>query len=332
MPKLGYKLMSEELGPRDLVSCAVRAEEAGFSFASISDHFFPWLDEEGHSPFVWSVLGSIATATEHIDLMTGVTCPTIRYHPAIVAQAAATVSLLSEGRFSLGLGSGERLNEHVVGGGWPSIETRQEMLEEAIEIIRILFAGDEELCSYPGMHLQMESARLFDLAHPPPAILVAAGGPQAAAIAAEKGDGLITADADPELVSAYLDAGGEGPRHVEVGMCWAESEHDARETMHRYARWGGLGWTVLPELATPAAFAAASKSVRKEEMGKHTPHGPGVGRYVEAIREAVDAGFDHIVLHQIGPQQTGFFRFFENELMPELRKQMRDTGFGAPAP
>lgn len=329
MPKLGYKLMSEELGPRDLVTCAVRAEEVGFAFASISDHYFPWLEEEGHAPFIWSVLGSIATATEDIDLMTGVTCPTLRYHPAIVAQAAATMSLLSEGRFRLGLGSGERLNEHVIGGGWPSVEVRQQMLAEAIDIIRLLFEG--EMCSYQGQHLAIESARLFDLPDAPPEILVAAGGALAARLAADKADGLIASDTDPEIVSAYREAGGTGPRYVELGMCWAESEKEAVKTMHRYARWGGLGWTVLPELATPKAFAAASASVRPEDMAAETPHGPDATAYVEAIGEAIDAGFDHVVLHQIGPQQSGFLRFFEQELQPALKDQLREVA-GAQRP
>jgi G6PDH family F420-dependent oxidoreductase len=324
MTRLGYKLMSEELGPRDLVTCAVRAEEAGFAFASISDHFFPWLEEQGHSPFAWSVLGSIATATERLELVTGVTCPTLRYHPAVVAQAAATVALLSEGRFRLGLGSGERLNEHVVGGGWPSVEVRQDLLEEAIDIIKLLFEG--ETCSYWGEHLQLDSARLFDLPDEPPQIIVAAGGDRAAHLAAEKADGLMTAEADPDLVSEYREAGGEGPRYVELGMCWAETDDAALATMHRYARWSTLGWAVLPELATPKAFAEASKSVRPEDLARDTPHGPDAKAYVEAIGKAVDAGFDHVVLHQIGPEQTGFFRFFERELLPALGKRARHGG------
>ncbi|RIK96366.1 MAG: LLM class F420-dependent oxidoreductase [Proteobacteria bacterium] len=321
MPRLGYKLMTEELGPRELVTCAVRAEEAGFEFAAISDHFFPWLDEQGHSPFAWSVLGAIATATERIGLMTAVTCPTLRYHPAIVAQAAATVSLLSNGRFRLGLGSGERLNEHVVGGGWPSVQIRQELLEEAVDIIRLLFEG--RMASYEGQHIQLESARLFDLPDAPPEILLAAGGPQAARIAAEKADGLVASETDPDLVSVYRDAGGDGPCYVEVSMCWSQSEDEARETLHRYSRWSGLGWSVLAELPTPRAFDEASQSVRPEDVAEDTPHGPDTTRYVEAIGEAIDAGFDHVVLHQVGPKQSDFLRFFEQELMPAVRTQLR---------
>lgn len=321
MPQLGYKLMSEELGPRELVTCAVRAEEAGFELAAISDHFFPWLDEQGHSPFAWSVLGGVATATERIALMTAVTCPTLRYHPAIVAQAAATVSLLANGRFRLGLGSGERLNEHVVGGGWPSVQVRQELLEEAVDIIRLLFEG--RTASYEGQHLLLESARLWDVPDPPPPILLAAGGPQAARIAAEKGDGLIASETDPALVSAYRDAGGDGPCYVELSMCWAPSEAEGRETLHRYTRWSKLGWSVLAELPMPRSFDDASRSVRPEDVARDTPHGPDTTRYVEAVGEAIDAGFDHLVLHQVGPKQIDFLRFFEQELRPALRDQLR---------
>lgn len=326
MPQLGYKLMSEELGPRELVTCAVRAEEAGFEFAAISDHFFPWLEEQGHSPFAWSVLGGIATATERLELMTAVTCPTLRYHPAIVAQAAATVSLLANGRFRLGLGSGERLNEHVVGGGWPSVQVRQELLEEAVDVIRLLFEGGMQ--SYEGQHLQLESARLYDLPDPPPPILLAAGGPQAARIAAQKADGLVASEVDPHLVSAYREAGGDGPRYVELSVCWAADEDEAIATLHRYARWSGLGWSVLAELPTPRAFRDASRSVRPEDVAGDVPHGPDTTRYVEAVGEALDAGFDHVVLHQVGPKQSEFLRFFEQELRPALREQLRPFAEG----
>jgi G6PDH family F420-dependent oxidoreductase len=253
-----------------------------------------------------------------------VTCPTFRYHPAIVAQAAATVAILSDGRFHLGLGSGERLNEHVVGLGWPSVELRHEVLEEAVDMIRLLFEG--ETCSYGGEHLQLESARLFDLPDAPPEILIAAGGREAAELAARKGDGLMAAETSAELVAAYRKAGGEGSRYVEIGMCWAESEAAALRTMHRYARWSGLGWEVLPELATPKAFAAATKSVRPEDLAEDTPHGPDPAKFVDAISKAVDAGFDHLVLHQIGPEQAGFLRFFEQELRPAVAKRSRRGG------
>ena len=314
--RLGYKLMSEEHGPRALVENAVRAEASGFEFAAISDHFAPWLDEQGHSPLAWAVLGAIAQATERIGLATAVTCPTIRYHPAIVAQAAATVSLLAGRRFQLGLGTGERLNEHVVGGGWPSVQVRRERLEEAVVILRRLFEGDT--CSFRGEHLELAEARLFDLPDEPPEILIAAGGPLAARLAGEAADGLIATEPRRELVSAYREAGGDGPCMAEIAFCWAESEEEARETLHRYARWSGLGWDVLPELPTPAGFAAASRSVRPDDIGDEIPHGPDVERFVESVREFENAGFDELILLQVGPDQSGFLDFFERELRPVL--------------
>ena len=217
MVKLGYKLMSEEHGPTDLVRNARRAEQAGFEFAAISDHFSPWLEEQGHAPFAWSVLGALANATQRIGLMTAVTCPTVRYHPAVVAQAAATVALLSDNRFTLGLGAGERLNEHVVGRGWPGARERRERLSEAIDIIQGLLSGT--LTSYRGDHFRLDRARLFDRPDRKPAVVVAAGGPEAARLAGRKGDGLVATE--PRVVEAYRSAGGSGPRYAEVALCHA---------------------------------------------------------------------------------------------------------------
>jgi G6PDH family F420-dependent oxidoreductase len=317
--RLGYKLMSEELGPRELIANAVRAEEVGFDLAAISDHYSPWLEEEGHSPFAWSVLGGIAVATERIGLMTAVTCPTFRYHPAVVAQAAATVSLLTGSRFRLGLGSGERLNEHVIGGGWPAPSVRQERFEEAIALIRMLFEADGEERSHCGVYFDLDRARLFDVPDPPPEILVAAGGPRAARIAADKADGLIATEPSSEITRAYRDAGGSGPRCAEIALCWADSADEALDTMHRYGRWSQFDWNVLPELATTRAFASVSKRIERDDM-KETPHGPDVECYVDAIRPYLEAGFDELILHQIGPEQDGFLNFFAGELRSALRE------------
>jgi G6PDH family F420-dependent oxidoreductase len=318
--RIGYKLMSEEIGPRELIANAVRAEEIGFDLAAISDHYSPWLEEEGHAPFIWSVLGGIAVATQEIGLMTAVTCPTFRYHPAVVAQAAATVALLSDSRFRLGLGSGERLNEHVIGGGWPAPAARQERFEEALDVIRELFAGGER--SHCGVHFELDRARLFDLPDEPPRILAAAGGPRAAQIAAEKADGLIATEPNRKIVGAYREAGGDGPRCVEIGLCWAESEDAALETIHRYGRWRNFDWNVLPELATTRAFAAVSEGVEPEDL-KETPHGPDVECYVDAIQPYFEAGFDELILHQIGPDQDGFLNFFAGELQSALRESAK---------
>lgn len=309
--------MTEEQGPRELVVNARRAEQAGFDFVAISDHFFPWLDEQGHAPFAWSVLGAIATATERVGT-SAVTCPTFRYHPAVVAQAAATVGVLSGGRFSLGVGSGERLNEHVVARHWPSVGPRQAMLGEAIEIIRRLFDGG--MHSYRGRYFELEQGRLYDLPDSPPPILMAASGEQAAALAAEKGDGMFTTQPDAELIRAYREVGGGGPLYTEATLCYASDEREARTLLRELHRWSALGWEVLPELATPAAFDAASRAVRTHDLAGRIPCGPDPERHLEAIREYVDAGYDHVVLHAVGPDQGAFFDFFERELAPRLRE------------
>lgn len=319
MLKLGYKLMSEEHGPLDLVRNAQRAETGGFDFAAISDHFFPWLEEQGHSPLAWSVLGAIANATSRIGLMTAVTCPTMRYHPAIIAQGAATVALLSEGRFTLGLGGGERLNEHVIGLGWPGRIERHEMLEEAIDIIQGLLSG--ELMNYRGQYLVLEHGKLFDRPQRKPNVIIAAGGPEAAAIAGEKGDGIIATDADAELIKAYKKAGGKGARYCEVALCYAEREDQARETAHTYFRWSLSGWPVMAELPDPEGFAAASKQVTPEHVAEQVSCGPSAQKHLNAINKYVEAGFDHIILTQVGPQQEEFIRFFERELAPALREK-----------
>jgi G6PDH family F420-dependent oxidoreductase len=222
-------------------------------------------------------------------------------------------------RFRLGLGSGERLNEHVIGGGWPAPSVRQERFAEAIDVIRLLFENDGEDCSFSGIHFELDRARLFDRPEQPTQILVAAGGPRAARIAAEKADGLIATEPSREITSAYRAAGGEGARCAEVALCWAESEDEALDTMHRYARWSQFDWDVLAELATTRAFEAASKGVEREDL-EDVPHGPDLERYVDAIRPYVEAGFDELILHQIGPEQDGFLNFFAGELATALRE------------
>jgi G6PDH family F420-dependent oxidoreductase len=326
MLRFGYKLMSEEHGPRALVENARRAEQLGFDFVAISDHFFPWLEAQGHSPFAWSVLGAIASQTERIGIATAVTCPTFRYHPAIVAQAAATLAVLAEGRFTLGLGSGELLNEHVVAPRWPSIGVRHEMLREAIEIIRKLFDG--ELHSFRGEHFELEEARLYDVPGEPPAILVAAGGRQAATLAAESGDGLIATQPDAQLVRAYRDAGGAGPCYAEASLCYAADEEQAEKTLLETHRFGVLDWNVLPELPGPESFEAATRTARAEDLTDSTPVGPDVERHVESLRKYVEAGFDHVVVTPIGPDQDAFFGFWESELRPRLDR-LREERKGA---
>jgi G6PDH family F420-dependent oxidoreductase len=317
MVKLGYKLMTEEHGPADLVRNAKRAEQAGFDFAAISDHYFPWLEEQGHSPFAWSVLGAVAEATEHLGLMTSVTCPIMRYHPAIIAQAAATMGLLADGRFTLGLGAGERLNEHVVGAGWPGVAQRHERLSEALDIIQGLLSG--KLTTYRGQHFQLDHARLFDRPKRKLPVIVAAGGPEAGRLAGEKADGLIVTEPEKELIKAFTAGGGKGPRYAEVAMCCGADEDKARKTAHRYFRWSLAGWPVLAELPHDEAFAAASEHVSVETIGEEISCGPSADRHLEAIHEFTAIGCDHIILTQIGPDQDFFFELFERKLAPALR-------------
>jgi G6PDH family F420-dependent oxidoreductase len=318
MLKLGYKLMSEEHGPADLVRNAHRAEEAGFDFAAISDHFFPWLSEQGHAPLAWSVLGAVANATRRIGLMTAVTCPIMRYHPAIIAQGAATMGLLSDDRFTLGLGAGERLNEHIVGAGWPGRGERHERLSEAIDIIQGLLAGS--LTNYRGQYLRLDHAHLFDRPKTKPAVVIAAGGVEAAHLAGQKGDGLITTEARADLIEAFVAGGGAGPRYAEVALCYAAAEQDAQKTAHRYFRWSVAGWPVMAELPDTEGFAAASKYVTPETVAEHVSCGPSPERHLQAIERYVEAGYDHIILVQVGPEQDAFIDFFERELSPALAR------------
>lgn len=315
--KVGYKLFAEAYSPREIVEQAVRAERAGFDFVEFSDHFHPWLNSHGHSGFVWSMLAAAAERTERIGLATGVTCPIIRVHPAVVAQAAATTALLSEGRFTLGVGSGERLNEHVVGQGWPPVRERHEMLREALEIIRRLWSGGYH--SYDGRHLRLEDARIFDLPEDPPPIVVAAGGPEAARIAASLGDGLFATEPREDLVRAYADAGGEGARYAEVPLAWAPDDASALDSARELFRFGLTGWKVQSELPNPVNFEAATALVTRDDMSDVFGYGPDPERHLETARAFVAAGFDHLALVNAGPDPEGFFAFFERELAEPIR-------------
>ena len=319
MVKLGYKLMSEEHGPKALVRNLVVAEEAGFDFAAISDHFSPWIEEQGHAPFAWSVLGALAQATSRIGLMTAVTCPIQRYHPAVIAQAAATLGLLSDDRFTLGLGAGERLNEHVTGAGWPGMSERHERLSEAIEIIQGLLTG--ELRNYRGSHFQLDQAHLFDRPEQKVPVILAAGGPEAARMAARKSEGLIATEPRADLVEAYRSAGGTGPCYAEIAVCFGETETAAQETAHHYFRWSVTGWPVQAELPNVDSFAAATKHVTPAMVAENVPCGPNPAKHLEALGKFREAGFDHLILTQVGPDQAKFCEFFAKELAPALRRQ-----------
>ncbi|MEU6851751.1 TIGR03557 family F420-dependent LLM class oxidoreductase [Actinacidiphila alni] len=322
--KIGYKLSAEGFGPKELVRQAVLAEQAGFDFVEMSDHFHPWLDVQGHSPFAWTVFGTIAARTDRIGLATGVTCPTVRYHPAIIAQAAATLALLSDGRFSLGVGAGERLNEHVVGRGFPnSVPERHALLREALEIIRLLWSGGYQ--SYHGKYLALDDARVFDLPPEPPPIAVAAGGGDAARLAAELGDGLFATEPRSDLVDAFREAGGSGPRYAEVPMAWAPDEHTAVRAALETTRWAVSGWKVMSELPNPANFEAASATVREEDILARFACGNDPSRYVEVAQPFVDAGFDHLVMQNAGPDPDGFIDFYRSELDGRIRALVPST-------
>jgi coenzyme F420-dependent glucose-6-phosphate dehydrogenase len=316
MVQIGYTLSSEEHRPNDLVRQARLAEEAGFTFALISDHFHPWIDAQGQSPFVWAVIGGVATATERLRLGTGVTCPIRRMHPAIVAQAAATAASMMPGRFFLGVGTGENLNEHITGLRWPEIEVRQAMLEEAIGVIRLLWQGGNQ--SHHGTYFTVENARVYTLPEEPAPLMVGAAGPRSAALAGRLGDGLISTAPATEVVEAFEKAGGQGPRYGQMTVCWSRDEASALRTAHKIWPNSGLPGQLGQELPTPTHFAQAVQLVTPEVMAKQTVVGPDASKYLAKIDEFVKAGFDHVYLHQIGPDQEGFIRFAAREILPNF--------------
>lgn len=317
MVELGYALSSEEHPPNALVHYARQAEEAGFTFAMISDHYHPWIDRQGQSPFVWGVLGGIAQATRQLRVGTGVTCPTMRIHPAIIAQAAATAAVMMPGRFFLGVGTGENLNEHILGDHWPAHDMRLEMLEEAVEVIRLLWKGGNQ--TYRGNHYVVENARLYTLPDEPPPILVAASGPKAAEAAGRIGEGLISTVSDEEIPTHFAAAGGaEKPRYCQMTVCWAQDEAAARHTAYEYWPNAGLKGTLSQELPLPEHFAQAVKVVREDDVAEVIVCGPDPAKHLEKLQQTAEAGYDHIYIHQVGPDQEGFFRFYHQEVLPKF--------------
>ena len=317
MVTIGYALSSEEHPPRDLVQHAIRAESAGFRYASISDHFHPWTDSQGHSPFVWSVLGAIAHATSDLQLMTGVTCPIMRYHPAIVAQAAATVACMMPGRFTLGLGTGEALNEHIIGQRWPSAAERREMLAEAVEIIRMLFIGQG--VSHRGRYFTVDNARLYTLPDEPPPIAIAGGGQRSAALAGQMADAFVNYTPDKEVVQAFESSGGaRKPKYVQLSVCWAENEAGARQTALRSSPSIALPGQLGQELPLPRHYEQAVELVTEERIAEIVVCGSDPERHIAAIQACSDAGYDHVHVDQVGPDQEGFFRFYEREVLPRF--------------
>ena len=327
--QIGYKLATESFDPKEIVRQAVEAEAAGFDFVEMSDHFHPWLDVQGHSGFTWALLANIAARTDTLGLATGVTCPSVRYHPAVIAQAAATLQIISDGRFTLGVGAGERLNEHVVGGQhFPSVRGRHERFREALEIIRLLWRGGYR--SYEGKHLQLEDARVFDLPEHLPVIAVAASGPASARIAAELGDGLFATEPKGDMVATWVRHGGSGPAYAEVPLAWAPDAESAAQAVWEKTRWALTGWKVMSELPNPVNFDAATRSVTTEQIQQQFACGPDVARHLAVAQQFVDAGFDHIVTLNAGPDPDGFLDFFRRELAQPLRALTPTDGAQAP--
>lgn len=315
MTKFGYTLMTEQSAPTDLVRYAVAAEELGYDFEVSSDHYSPWLTTQGHAPNAWVTLGAVAQATSRVELATYVTCPTIRYHPAVIAQQSATLQLLSEGRFILGLGSGENLNEHVVGQGWPSVAVRQDMLEEAVTIIRELHTG--ELTTWEGEYFRVDSARVWDSAEVP--IGLAVSGGESVARFAPLGDHLIAIEPEADLLKSWDRAHSGSSRKIgQVPVCWGPDKEAAIALAHEQFRWFAGGWSVNADLPTPAGFAAASQFVRPEDVADAIACGPDLDELAESVRPFIEAGFTDIALVQVG--DAGQQRFLDEAAGPLLEK------------
>ncbi|GIH96192.1 LLM class F420-dependent oxidoreductase [Planobispora siamensis] len=317
MAKFGYFLSSEEHGPKELVRQAKLAEQAGFEALWISDHFHPWLDEQGQSPFVWSVIGAVAEATS-LPITTAVTCPLVRIHPAIIAQAAATTAALTDGRFRLGVGTGEALNEHIIDSRWPPAEERLEMLEEAIEVMRELWSG--KLVTHRGTHYDVDTARLYTLPDEPPPVYISGFGEKSVQLAGRIGDGYISTGPSADMVSMFRTSGG-GDKTVQGGLkvCYAADEDTARKTVHRLWPTQGIQGEAAQLLPLPRHFEQLSQMVSVEDASQGSPCGPDPEVHVKVIKEYLDAGFDEVYISQIGQEQDAFFDFYAKEVLPRLR-------------
>jgi G6PDH family F420-dependent oxidoreductase len=321
MTRFGYTLMTEQSDPRDLVRDAARAEAVGFDFEVMSDHYSPWLEAQGHAPYAWATLGAVTQVTSEVELMTYVTCPTMRYHPAVVAQKAATVQILSGGRFTLGLGAGENLNEHVVGGRWPTVNERHEMLSEGVDIINGLFDGG--LFDYVGRHFRVESARLWDLPDDRVPIALAVSGDRSIGEFAGRAQHLVAVEPKPELITAWDEAAdpsaGPSRKIGQIPISWGLDKDEATRRAHEQFRWFGGGWAVNADLPTTAGFVGASQFVRPEDVASSIPCGPDAGPIVEAVSAYWEAGFTDIALVQVGGETQGdFLDFAESELLAAL--------------
>jgi G6PDH family F420-dependent oxidoreductase len=315
MPEIGLFVSSEEHPASVLVQSARQAEEAGFGLLLVSDHYHPWLEDQGHSPFVWSVLGAVAATTD-LTMTTGVTCPTVRIHPAVIAQAAATVAEMAPGRFRFGIGSGEALNEHILGDHWPPTDVRLEMLEEAMAVMRLLWDGG--FVTHHGRHYTVENARVYEKPASPIPLIVSAFGPKAVDVATRLADGFITVEPDADSVARYKSSGGNGLTMGALKMCWGEDEATAVKLAHTRWRNDALPGELAQTLPMPAHFDQASSLVTEQMIADSIPCGPDPERYVQALEGYIDAGFDEIYVNQIGDDLPGFLTFFTKEVRPRL--------------
>lgn len=318
MVEIGFKLASEVFGPNELISYAKHAEEAGFDFAGISDHYHPWISRQGNSPFVWSTLGGISQVTKNLNLITSVTCPTVRQHPALVAQAAATVASMMPGRFNLGVGSGENLNEHIYGDHWPPAPVRIDMLAEAVDVIRTLWQGGMQ--DYDGCYYTVENAQIYTLPEELPQIFMAADGPIAATTAGNCGDGLIVGGGKKDLLDIFKETGGEGkPAYSEVSLSFAKTDEKAVDLVYEYwplmAIKGKLSW----EIATQTHFEGLVENVKKGDIPKRILCSSDPQAHINKIKKTIDAGFDRIIIQQIGNNQHECIEFYKENVLPEFR-------------
>ena len=315
--KIGYFLSSEETGPKELVANAVKAQAAGFKDLWISDHYHPWLDVQGHSPFVWGVLGAISQAAPELFITTAVTCPTTRIHPAVIAQATATASLLLDGRFIFGVGTGEALNEHIFGDRWPEAAERRDQLEEAVEVIRALWSG--ETISHHGPHYRVEHARIYDAPSTPPKVVVSGFGPAAVDLAAKIGDGFCTVEPDADSVERFRSEAKRG-QLVQGGLkvCYGTDEDAAKQLAYKLWPNDGLPGEMAQILPTPAHFEQVSELVDIDTLTESVPCGPDIDQHIEAIREYEKAGFDELYIQQIGDDQDAFLDAYREHVLPQF--------------
>ncbi|MDX6374952.1 MAG: hypothetical protein QOD98_3940 [Nocardioidaceae bacterium] len=314
--RFGYFLSCEEYSPAQIIEQAVAAEDAGFEALWISDHYHPWNDEQGQSPFVWGMIGALSQACR-LPVTTAVTCPTVRIHPAVIAQAAATAAVQLEGRFTLGVGTGEALNEHVLGDVWPSVDVRLEMLEEAVDLIRELWKGDP--VTTQGKHYRTDTARIYTLPDQPPPVYVSAFGPKALEVAARIGDGFINTADDADAVASFKEKSGGKPAHGGVKVAWADTEEEGVDHAHRLWANAGLPGELAQVLPTPQHFEQASQLVTREATAESIVAGADVDRHVQQLRDYVEAGYDEVYVANMGPHYLDMIQAYGRDVLPQLR-------------